>query len=221
LTEVAELTEVTELTAAADRKRERIARRQVDKFTERRDQLAEAARQTLAELGYANTSLRDIAQNSDFSHGVLHYYFADKFELITYCVRQYKAECVKRYDSIVATAVTTDELTTGIGAAMAGTLRADAGMHRLWYDLRNQSLFDKAFRPDVAEIDQSLERMIWRIVSKFAELAGKPPAVSPGVAYALADGLFQHALLAHVAGDAGAAGELDARVRLLLPSLVP
>jgi AcrR family transcriptional regulator len=214
------LTEVAELTAVADRKRERIARRQVDKFTERRDQLAEAARQTLAELGYANTSLRDIAQNSDFSHGVLHYYFADKFELITYCVRQYKAECVKRYDSIVATAVTTDELTTGIGAAMAGTLRADAGMHRLWYDLRNQSLFDKAFRPDVAEIDQSLERMIWRIVSKFADLAGKPPAVSPGVAYALADGLFQHALLAHVAGDASAAGELDARVRLLLPSLV-
>jgi AcrR family transcriptional regulator len=119
LTEVAELTEVTELTAAADRKRERIARRQVDKFTERRDQLAEAARQTLAELGYANTSLRDIAQNSDFSHGVLHYYFADKFELITYCVRQYKAECVKRYDSIVATAATTDELTTGSGTTCA------------------------------------------------------------------------------------------------------
>ncbi len=82
------------MTEVEERKRERIARRQVDKFAERRDQLAAAALQTLAELGYANTSLRDIAQNSDFSHGVLHYYFADKFELITYCVRQYKAECV-------------------------------------------------------------------------------------------------------------------------------
>src|SRR4030081_378047 len=111
---------------------ERIARRQIDKFAERRAQLAAAALQTLAELGYANTSLRDIAQNSEFSHGVLHYYFADKFELITYCVRQYKAECVKRYDSIVATATTADELRAGFGAAMSGTLREDASMHRLW-----------------------------------------------------------------------------------------
>ena len=82
----------------------------MDKFAERRDQLAAAALQTLAEHGYVNTSLRDIAQHSEFSHGVLHYYFADKFELITYCVRQYKAECVTRYDAIVATATAADEL---------------------------------------------------------------------------------------------------------------
>jgi AcrR family transcriptional regulator len=214
------LTEVAAPTERPGRNRERIARRQVDKFTERRDQLAEAARQTLAALGYANTSLRDIAQNSEFSHGVLHYYFADKFELITYCVRQYKAECVKRYDAIVATAASTGELSTGIGAAMARTLRDDAAMHRLWYDLRNQSQFDAAFRPDVAAIDQSLERMIWRIVSRFAELAGQPPAVPPKVAYALADGLFQHALLAQLGGNLAAGDELDASVRLLLPSMV-
>src|SRR5580704_3708777 len=43
--------------------RERVSRRQVDKFAERRAQLADAALQTLAELGYARTSLREIAQN--------------------------------------------------------------------------------------------------------------------------------------------------------------
>jgi len=110
------------LTEVEERKRERIARRQVDKFAERRDQLAAAALQTLAEHGYANTSLRDIAQNSQFSHGVLHYYFADKFELITYCVRQYKAECVTRYDAIVATATAADELRVGFGATMAASI---------------------------------------------------------------------------------------------------
>ena len=208
------------MTEVEERKRERIARRQVDKFAERRDQLAAAALQTLAELGYANTSLRDIAQNSDFSHGVLHYYFADKFELITYCVRRYKAECVKRYDSIVATATTADELRTGFGAAMAGTLRDDASMHRLWYDLRNQSLFEEKFRADVKEIDQSLERMIWRIVGRYAELAGRLPAVTPDVAYALADGVFQHALLAHLSGDAAAVTDLDEHVRQVLPALL-
>ncbi len=99
---------------------------------------------------------------------MLHYYFSDKTELITYCVRQYKAECVTRYDNIVATATSADELRRGFGAAMAATLVEEATLHRLWYDLRNQSLFDDSYRHDVTEIDDSLERMIWRIVSKFA-----------------------------------------------------
>ncbi len=72
----------------------------VDKFAGRREELAAAALKTLSELGYAKTSLREIAQNSDFSHGMLHYYFRDKIELITYCVRQYKTECITRYDKI-------------------------------------------------------------------------------------------------------------------------
>ena len=86
------------------------SRRPDDKFEDRRRELATAALQTLGELGYARTSLREIAQNSPYSHGVVHYYFADKVELITYCVRQYKAECVQRYDEIVETSASADVL---------------------------------------------------------------------------------------------------------------
>src|SRR5207237_1792271 len=102
-------------------------------------------------------SLRDIAQNYEFSHGVLHYYINDKVDLIIQSVKQYKAECVKRYDEIVATARTAMELKYGFSAALAGTLRDDASMHRLWYDLRNQRLFAASFRADVHEIDDSLQ----------------------------------------------------------------
>jgi AcrR family transcriptional regulator len=203
----------------AERNADRIARRQVDKFAERRAQLATAALQTLAEQGYARTSLRDIAQNTEFSHGVLHYYFSDKFELITYCVRQYKAECVTRYDSIVASASSPTELKRGFGVAMADTLREDARMHRLWYDLRNQSLFDESIRADVLEIDQSLERMIWRIASKYADLAGTPLTVPSSVAYAVFDGLFQQALIRHLAGHDDAARSLEESVPQVLESL--
>src|SRR5215211_3781860 len=68
---------------------------------ERRTQLAQSALATLGELGYARTSLREIAQNSEFTHGVVHYYFADKVELIAHCVRLYKAQCINRYDELV------------------------------------------------------------------------------------------------------------------------
>jgi AcrR family transcriptional regulator len=208
------------VTQVADRNRDRISRRQVDKFAERRAQLATSALQTLSVLGYARTSLREIAQNSEFSHGVLHYYFRDKVDLITYCVRQYKAECVTRYDQIVATARSAEELKRGFGAALAGTLREDAPMHRLWYDLRNQSLFEESFRADVLEIDQTLERMIWRIVSQFAELAGSPLTVPSEAAYAVIDGLFQQGLLRHLAGRDEAASELHANVERILDQLI-
>src|SRR3954453_21420815 len=97
-----------------------------ERSEERRRELATAALQTLGELGYARTSLREIAVNSPYSHGVVHYYFADKIELITFCVRQYKARCVTRYDDIVERSATADELAAAFADALATTLVEDA-----------------------------------------------------------------------------------------------
>ena len=207
------------MTELAESRRERISRRQIDKFAERRAQLASAALQTLAQLGYARTSLREIAQNSEFSHGVLHYYFSDKEELLTACVQQYEAACVTRYDEIVAAARSAAELRQEFSAAMAQTLRTDAPMHRLWYDLRNQSLFTESFRADVLEIDRHREEMIWRVITRYAELGGLAPATSPAVAYAVLDGLFQQALLHQLTGREEAGRELKENVSRILGTL--
>ena len=199
---------------------ERAHARPSDRFAERRAELADAALQTLAALGYARTSLREIAQNSGFSHGVLHYYFTDKVDLITHCVRQYKAQCVQRYDEIIAGSATAGALCTGFADGLAATARADASLHRLWYDLRSQSMFEESFRADVLEIDGSLQRMIWRIVSRYAELRQAPPVVTAETAYPLFDGLFQRGLLHHLAGDADALDLMRRQALDLLPRLV-
>src|SRR6185437_13871198 len=94
-----------------------------DKHDERRNQLAESALRTLGELGYARASLREIANNSEFSHGVVHYYFSDKLELIIYCVRYYKAQCVTRYDAVIADYTTADGLVEAFAAKLAETIR--------------------------------------------------------------------------------------------------
>jgi AcrR family transcriptional regulator len=197
------------------------SRRSGDRFAERRDELADAALQTLSELGYARTSLREIAQNSDFSHGVLHYYFTDKADLITHCVRQYKTRCVLRYDGMFAAAGSEAELREGFAAGLTQTLVEDATMHRLWYDLRAQALFEEAFRADVAEIDESLERMIWRVVDRLAERTGSSPTFSSSICYALFDGLFQQGLLKHLSGQSGAAAEFRSAVGDLLALVLP
>ena len=188
----------------------------VDKFEERRRELADAALQTLSELGYARTSLREIAQHTSFSHGVLHYYFRDKVELITYCVRRYKSVCVQRYDEVIAAARTGPELSGGFAEAMAATLVADARMHRLWYDLRSQSLFETAFRDDVREIDAILEDMVTRVVGRYAELVAGVAMLSGSAAYARFAGLFQQALLRHLSGVETAPARLRADVEQLL-----
>ena len=191
----------------------------MDKFNARRIELAEAALATLAELGYARTSLREIAQKSDFTHGVLHYYFSDKFDLICCSVRHYKAKCVTRYDQITATAKSRGELLDGFLEKLGETIRTEAHMHRLWYDLRAQALFEDAFRDDVTAIDKSLEDMMWRVVSRYAQLGRKTPAISPEALYALFDGLFQKCLLRHLSGDEQAVSELQAEIRRLLPGI--
>ncbi|MEV5650239.1 TetR/AcrR family transcriptional regulator [Nocardia sp. NPDC052254] len=187
------------MTQVADPKA-RVEERARDKFEARRTELAQATLHTLAELGYARTSLREIAQNSEYSHGVLHYYFSDKLDLITHAVRQYEAMCVTRYDEVVASAESADQLYAEFAATYFATLRADAAIHRLWYDLRNQSLFDDSFRADVLDIEARREEMIWRVISRYCELADAAPALPSAVAYVTIDGIFQRALLHHIAG---------------------
>jgi TetR/AcrR family transcriptional regulator, transcriptional repressor of bet genes len=193
------------------------SRRPVDKFDARRDQLAESALKTLGDLGYARTTLREIANNSTFSHGVVHYYFQDKLELVIYSVRYYKARCVTRYDSVVADSTTADGLLDAFAAKLAETIRDEAPMHRLWYDLRTQSMFEEQLREAVTLIDKTLEEMIWRVVTRYAELAGRPPALDPPVAYGVLDGLFQQALLAYVGGHTEVLDALVGQVRGVMP----
>ncbi|MET9629696.1 TetR/AcrR family transcriptional regulator [Lentzea sp. NPDC006480] len=204
------------MTDVAQRKLDKIARRQVDKFDARRTELAVATLHTLAELGYARTSLREIAQNSEFSHGVLHYYFTDKRDLIVEAVRQYERVCVTKYDEVVAHATSADQLRDEFVAMFFGTLVQDATLHRLWYDLRDQSLYEEYFRADVLEIDGHREDMVWRVISRYAELREGTPATSPGTAYVTLDGIFQRALLHHFTGNA----ETVASLRAELPGVI-
>ncbi|MGJ9411434.1 TetR/AcrR family transcriptional regulator [Aeromicrobium sp. CF4.19] len=192
----------------------------VDKTEQRRLELAASALRTLGELGYARTGLREIAANSPFSHGVVHYYFRDKTELITYCVRHYKTLCSRRYDETVDSATTTAELADGIVAVMGRTLLEDDGLHRLWYDLRTQSMFEPDLRDQVAEIDGLLRDMTWRIVARFAELSSTTVVVDAPTAYAVVDGLFEQALVARTDDPDVAAAHLAERVRALMPLLV-
>ena len=209
------------MSAVASAAEERPARVSgIDKIERRRVALAESALKTLGELGYARTSLREIANNSEFTHGVVHYYFRDKIDLISYCVRYYKTKCARRYDEVVETATSAEELATGFLGKMTQTLVEETPMHKLWYDLRAQSMFEEQLRPDVEAIDKLLEEMIWRILSRYADLTETVPTVDAPTAYALVDGLFEQAVVGYAANPEKTPALLSDRIMQVLPKLV-
>ena len=209
------------VTSARAAEQERPARVSgIDKIERRRVALAESALKTLGELGYARTSLREIANNSEFTHGVVHYYFRDKIDLISYCVRYYKTKCARRYDEVVETATSGEELVTGFLAKMTQTLVDETPMHKLWYDLRAQSMFEEQLRPDVEAIDKLLEEMIWRILGRYADLTASTPTVDAPTAYALVDGLFEQAVVGYAANPDKTPDLLTDRLLQVLPKLV-
>jgi AcrR family transcriptional regulator len=208
------------MTQVVEQDTDRFDRVRVDKFEARRGELADATLETLGELGFARTSLREIAQKTAFSHGVLHYYFRDKIELITYCVRRYKEHCVTRYDEIVEQATSGEELAGLFADALVGTMLEDTAMHRLWYDMRSQAMFEGDLRPTVVDLDRQLEEMIWRVVTRHAELCDTVPAVVSVTAYSVFDGLFENSLIRHLSGDAGAAERLRTESVWLITTLM-
>ena len=67
-------------------------------------------------------------------------------------------------------------------------------------------------------------RPIWRMISRYAELADAKPALDASTTYGMLDGLFCQTLLAWATGPAATREEalavLTARVDSLLPSLL-
>lgn len=189
---------------------------QVDEFNEHQQALAESALPTIAELGYADADLGCVAERCGLPIDSFDDYFQDKDDLVGLAIWIFKSACAHRYDAIVDTATDGAEFADRFSAEMARTMAADALLHRLWYDVRNQSMYSVGFRDVALVIDRLLEEMVWTLVSRFAELEEREPAVDRDIAYALFDGLFQNALIRLLRGEEDAGIRLQEEAGTLL-----
>ncbi|MDX1805012.1 MAG: TetR/AcrR family transcriptional regulator [Alcanivorax sp.] len=203
------------MTARAPAKLEERAKRNARKRTEKKAMIAQSALQTLQELGYANTSLRDIATQAGLSLGMLHYYFEDKAELITFCVSAYKKEFITLLQSALQGVSGRDAVIARFADALAESIFSDGATHRLWYDIRTQALFDPAFRPAVAEIEQTLVD----VVEQAWVLAGRDAAEYSPLHYSVVDGVFRYLMQRQILGDSRDQAGLSEAIREVLDKL--
>ena len=125
--------------------------------------------------------------------------------------------CITRYDQVMEESTTEQELLDGFAAKLVETIVEESPMHRLWYDLRVQSMFDARLRDAVLTVDTAIRDMIWRIVTRYSELADREVAMDAASAYGVLDGLFEAALLGHVTGNPEALPRLVDQVHALMP----
>jgi len=189
------------------------ARKRSKQRVETRNELASHAIMALSELGYARTGLRDIATLSGRSVGALTYYFDDKIDLISYCVRVYKEQFVRQIDVAMNGHNSNAQVIETVTSAFAWAIEHDANKHRLWYDIRSQSLFEEAFRPVVREIEDNLVAMVVRFLTQLGRHTSNGQTT-----YFLLDGLFRVHLQAALEGDDRAPKNLKAAMSELLDS---
>ncbi|MFT4795197.1 MAG: AcrR family transcriptional regulator [Paracoccaceae bacterium] len=196
----------------AEKLRDR-AQKKTLKRQEKKDAIAFSAIKALSALGYANTTLRDIAADTDLSLGMLHYYFDDKAQLVIYCVSLYKQRFVAEIDATIDAADTPDALITAFANGLAGAVVEDWDHHRLWYDIRAQAMFSEDFRPIVAEIEAAL-------IAVLARAAGRLDCVSDvTIGYAALDGVFRQCTYQYAMGAGRPRAEIAATFAALVRKL--
>ncbi len=192
------------------------AERKTAKRDEKKRQIAESAIEALKELGYANTSLRDIAAKSDLSLGMLHYYFEDRSDLIIYCVQLYKEAFVRDINAALNMAEGRGAVLDAFADALANSIADDTETHRLWYDIRTQAMFDETFRPVVDEI----EAMLIDIVRHAFKKAGNEIPQMVDIHYAAVDGVFRMLMQNQLTGRLKTKDELAAIFHGLLAQFI-
>ena len=181
----------------------------------KKDQLADHAIETLKTLGYAHTSLRDIADASNVAVGTLHYYFEDRADLISYCVRRYKIAFIAEMNSILKTDLEPERIVTHFVHSLSLSIRREAETHRLWYDIRAQGMFDPAFMGVVESIENDLTELVAGLLSRL-----NLPVEQAGPVYLVLDATFRYHLQKHLAGAPDAPENFERQTLALLSKLV-
>ena len=177
----------------------------------------------MRERGYANTSLRDIAKHTRFTHGVVHYYFATKGDLILYAMRQHKDRDRKAFSALLELD-NVEEFLDKLAGVSAQLIVESGRDELLWSALRTEARFDDDYIVSIHELEQA-DRAVWdQVLQRYAELTGQQwPALGAG-GFAKIEGLRQYAALAQVdkesSGSADDAVEITTFVRRLLPEVL-
>ena len=157
-----------------------------------REHIIQAAYKVLIEQGYDATTIKAIAREAEVAPGLLHYYFANKDELLVEVLKDISS----RYTESMRAAMESlpaDQLgEAGLNDALQRTLRTPEA-YRLRYELFALGLRNPALLPAVTGLLQGGRESIGRIVQTAGGEQMAHPDLFAAILLACFDGLaLQH-----------------------------
>ena len=143
------------------------AREQGDAVADvRRDQMLAAAATLIAERGFSDTRIADVAERVGASPALVIYYFGTKDSLLTEALRWSERSFYAATEEMLRS---TDKLRDRLEILVEWTLVADktdalTGDWGLWFDLWSQAFRHAEVKKDRAELDAQWRALISRIV---------------------------------------------------------
>ncbi len=112
----------------------------------RREQIIEALYECLAEKGHERITIKKIAQRAGLPHGVIHYYFTDKDEIIAELVKNLQTTYYNRWNELLSAIPNDSRKIPAAINFLAESMILDPGLNRVLYNLVQMGFERKPIR---------------------------------------------------------------------------
>ncbi len=120
----------------------------------RRKQILQALYECLAEKGHERVTIKRLAQKAGLPHGVIHYYFTDKDEIITELVKNLQETYFKQWEKLLSKISNNRRKIPAAIDFLAEAMVLNPGLNRVLYNLVQMGFEKKAVRDALKEAYQ-------------------------------------------------------------------
>ncbi len=133
----------------------------------------------ISQHGYANVSLRDIAQDAGVVLSQLNYYFKNKEGLFVEVVKTVMKKYLVEIEELLQRGSTAKERVNNLISYFSSTLKDNPKTFRLLFDLSNMAMWSTTFRDLLNSLFDDLARLIEKHVLPLCDKDSRLQSYSP------------------------------------------
>ena len=126
--------------------------------------ILEAAYECLSTRGYANVTMRNIADEAGVALSQLTYYYKSKEKLFTEVISKMASQYIREIETMMSTTVDLNEKIVSLTQYFKEMLRDKQKLLKLFIDFAAQALWIPSFREQVDSLFDSLTELIERFI---------------------------------------------------------
>lgn len=138
-----------------------------------------AAFKRISSYGYANVSMRDVAEEAGIVLSQLNYYYKNKEGLFIEVIRSVKQEYLQNIESKLQEMATTQEKISFLVKYCQEVIREDTYIYRLLLDFFSMAMWSKSFHQEFNVFFQEIADVIGKYVVSDCSINPKLQAYSP------------------------------------------